>query len=241
MPIPEKRGTLFHPGLERRYREVLPSLESFCGTHRRDLFSDLRFPRVLLQHAMHLDPDFDMLTYGDDGARRGAGIREMQQGDLLVFYGGLRPIHDCGHKLIYALLGLYVVAEVAPATSMPAKCWHENAHVRRRSIRPTDIVVRAKPKLSGRFERCIPIGEWREGAYRVRKDVLNAWGGLSVRDGYIQRSAVPPQFHKPASFLKWLEKQAASFIGGNNYALQKAITAFSGCESNRRSRRETAF
>jgi Nucleotide modification associated domain 3 len=216
VPIPEKRGTLFHPGLERRYGEVLPSLESFCGTHRRDLFSDLRFPRVLMQHAMHLDPDFDTLTYGDDGARRGAGIREMHEGDLLVFYGGLRPIHDCECKLIYALLGLYVVAEVLAATSMPAERWHENAHVRKQTRRPTDIVVRAKPRLSGRFERCIPIGEWRDGAYRVRKDVLNAWGGLSVRDGYIQRSAVPPQFHKPARFLKWLDKQAVRFSLGNN-------------------------
>ncbi len=39
VPIPEKRGTLFHPGLERRYGEVLPSLESFCDTHRRDLLT----------------------------------------------------------------------------------------------------------------------------------------------------------------------------------------------------------
>ena len=216
VPIPEKRGTLFHPGLERRYGEVFPSLERFCGTHKRDLFADLRFPRVLLRHAMHLDPDFDTLTYGDDGARRGARIREMQRGDLLVFYGGLRPVHDCEHKLLYALLGLYVIEEVLPATSIPAKRWHENAHVRRQTPRTTDIVVRAKPKLSGRFERCLPIGEYRAGAYRVCKDVLNAWGGLSVRDGYIQRSGVPPRFHNPARFLRWLEKQAVPFIAGNN-------------------------
>jgi hypothetical protein len=165
---------------------------------------------------MHLDPDFETLTYGDDGARRGAGIREMKQGDLLVFYGGLRPIHDCEHNLIYALLGLYVVEEVLPATSMPEKCWHENAHIRKLIPRPTDVVVRAKPRRSGRFERCIPIGEWRHGSYRVRKDVLNAWGGLSVRDGYIQRSAVPPRFEKPSRFLKWLERQAVQFILGNN-------------------------
>jgi Nucleotide modification associated domain 3 len=216
VPIPEKRGTLFHPGLERRYGEVLPALETFCGTNRRDLFGDLRFPRTLLQHAMHLDPDFETLTYGDDGARRGAGIREMIEGDLLVFYGGLRPIHDCEHRLIYALLGLYVVEDVASVASVPADRWHENAHVRKATRRATDIVVRAKPRLSGRFEQCIPIGEWRDGAYRVRNDVLSAWGGLSVRDGYIQRSAAPPRFHKPARFLKWLQKQAVRLIAANN-------------------------
>ena len=36
------------------------------------------------------------------------------------------------------------------------------------------------------------LGEWRDRAYRVRKDLLKTWGGLSVNDGYIQRSAVPP-------------------------------------------------
>ena len=45
VPIPEERGTLFHPGLERRYGEVLPALHRFCGAHQRDLYDDLRFPR----------------------------------------------------------------------------------------------------------------------------------------------------------------------------------------------------
>jgi hypothetical protein len=94
VPIPEKNGTAFHTGLERPYSEVLPALKGFCGRHHRDLFEDLRFPRSLLQRSMHLDPDFECLTYGDDGGRRGAGIVGMRKGDLLVFYGGLRPLHD---------------------------------------------------------------------------------------------------------------------------------------------------
>ena len=38
---------------------------------------------------MRLDPDFEWLTYGDKGGRRGAGMVDMGDGDLLVFYGGL--------------------------------------------------------------------------------------------------------------------------------------------------------
>src|SRR3954453_15248111 len=74
VPIPEKLGTTFHPGLERRYSEVLPDLQRFCDDHDCDLDIDLRFPQDLLHYSMHLDPDFDYLTYGDHGGRRGAGM-----------------------------------------------------------------------------------------------------------------------------------------------------------------------
>lgn len=216
VPIPEKQGTFFHPGLERRYGEVLPALHRFCGERECDLCADLRFPRSLLDHPMHLDPDFECLTYGDVGSRRGAGMVNMGAGDLLVFYGGLRPVHSCEQRLIYALMGMYVVQEVVSVARVPPDRWHENAHVRRIKRGETDIVVRARPGVSGRFERSIPIGEWRGGAYRVRQDVLDAWGGLSVKDGYIQRSAVPPSLNNPDRFLNWLHKRNIQLIPRNN-------------------------
>jgi hypothetical protein len=216
VPIPERRGTTFHPGLERRYGEVLPALHRFCEEHSCDLCGDLSFPKGLLEHPMHLDPDFECLTYGDQGSRRGAGMVNMGEGDVLVFYGGLRPVHRCEHKLIYALMGIYVVQEVVPITSVPAQRWYENAHVRKAKRAETDIVVRAKPGVSGRFDRCIPIGEWRGGAYRVQQKILDRWGGLSVKDGFIQRSAVPPSINNPARFLDWLQKQAIQVIARNN-------------------------
>ena len=216
VPIPETIGTSFHPGLERRYGEVLPALHRFCRVHGRDLFADLRFPAGLLHHPMHLDPDFECLTYGDKGSRRGAGMVDMVDGDLLIFYGGLRPIHRCEHKLIYALLGMYVVQEVVSITDVPQQRWYENAHVRKTRRSDTDIVVRAKSDVSGRLDRCVPIGEWRDGAYRVRQKILDAWGGLSVKDGFIQRSAVPPSFNNPLQFLHWLQEQSIKFISRNN-------------------------
>jgi len=216
VPIPERRGTAFHPGLERRYGEVLPALHCFCREDGCDLCCDLRFPKELLECSMHLDPDFECLTYGDEGARRGAGMLNMVEGDLLVFYGGLRPVHLCEHKLVYALMGMYVVEEVLAAARVPAERWYENAHVRKVPRGESDIIVRAKPGDSGRFDRCIPIGEWRDGAYRVRRDILAAWGGLSVKDGFSQRSAVPPRFNDPARFLGWLQKEAISPIARNN-------------------------
>ena len=216
VPIPEERDAHFHVGLERRYDEVLPALQLFCRVHDCKLCRDLRFPQELLERPMHLDPDFEYLTYGDVGGRRGAGMVNMGDGDLLVFYAGLRPVYLCEHKLIYALMGMYVVHEVIPVASVPSNRWHENAHVRRENRGETDIVVWAKPDLSGRFDRCVPIGEWRNRAYRVRQEVLDAWGGLSVKDGFIQRSAVPPTFNSPSRFLDWLQRQNIKFIQKNN-------------------------
>lgn len=216
VPIPEGDGTRFHPRLERRYREFLPALRTFCTHYGRRLEEDLRFPAELLDRPLHLDPDFGELTYGDVGARRGAGMRDMTGGDVLAFYAGLRPIAPCPHRLVYALVGLYVVEEVVPAAEVPRERWHENAHTRKAKRGGSDIVVRAKRGRSGRLERCIPIGEWRDGAYRVTHEVLDAWGGLSVKDGFIQRSAVPPSFMDAERFYAWFRRHRIPLIERNN-------------------------
>ncbi len=216
VPIPEPDGMTFRVGLERRYGEVLPALNRFCAAHQCDLCDGLGFPQSLLRLSMHLDPDFECLTYGDDGARRGAQMADMSEDDVIVFYGGFRPVHDCEHTLIYGLVGLYVVQEVMPIKQVARGQWYANAHARKAKTGASDIVVRAKAGESGRFDRCIPIGEWRQRAYRVKRDVLEAWGGLSVTDGYIQRSAVPPRFNKPEQFLAWLDQQGVELLPRNN-------------------------
>jgi hypothetical protein len=113
-------------------------------------------------------------------------------------------------------MGLYVVEEVVHAVNLPVKRWYENAHLRKTDRAETDIVVRATPGFSGRFDRCVPIGERRNGAYRVRQDVLNAWGGVSAKDGFIPRSAVSPALNKPNQFLDWLHKQGIQLMQSNN-------------------------
>ncbi|MFZ3210841.1 MAG: hypothetical protein WA188_04945 [Terriglobales bacterium] len=216
VPIPEKDGTPFLPGLAYGYERIMPALSAFCQRFSRHSEDQLGFPKALQKRHMHLDPDFEHLTYGDRGDRRGAGISEMTDGDLLVFYSGLCPIRPVKDKLIYALVGLYVVREVVLARNVPHDLRDQNAHTRKRNIGEPDIVVRAKPGVSGRLEQCIPIGEWRDRAYRVRNDLLKAWGGLSVRGGYIQRSAAPPTFHDAKRFYDWFRRQPVQLVNRNN-------------------------
>lgn len=80
----------------------------------------------------------------------------------------------------------------------------------------TDIVVRAIPEVSGRLEHCIPIGEYRDRAYRVRRPLLKAWGGLSVKDGYLQRSARLPKLLDPGKFYSWFKRCNVPVFQKNN-------------------------
>ncbi len=175
----------------------------------------IAFPATLQSARSHLDPDFSYLTYGDNADARGARLTKLVQGDHIVFYAGLWPIRPCSHKLIYAIIGSYVVDHVIAAEAISQDRWQENAHSRK-STRGHDIVVRAIPERSGRLTKCLPIGEYRDRAYRVRKDLLDDWGGLSAKDGFIQRSAVPPFFNHPDRFLKWYEAQGPQWIRKNN-------------------------
>jgi hypothetical protein len=191
-------------GFRRFYGEIEPALRKL----------DCSLPAHLVERRMHLDPDFEALTYGDQG-QRAKQICKLQQDDMLVFYASLRDCADHHARLVYALVGLYVVREIVPAKSIERKYWKDNAHTRRI---PEDsaIVVRARPKVSGRLERCIPIGEYRDRAYRVRLNVLRDWGGLSVKDGYLQRSARLPVFTNPDKFYRWFNKLRPTLLKSNN-------------------------
>jgi hypothetical protein len=214
LPIPESRPMA--PNLLTPYTAVVPSLTAFQVSHPHAAVKHVRLPADPSTRNAHLDPDFRSLTYGDSGTKRGKGLTELKRGDVMVFYSGLRPITRCGHTLVYALVGLYQVAESTRAGEVPQDRWSENAHTRCRNVEAGDVIIRGIPGVSGRLERCIPIGEFRDRAYRVVPETLDAWGGLSCKNGYIQRSAVLPTFLAPERFMKWFERQAPTLIGMNN-------------------------
>ena len=83
-------------------------------------------------------------------------------------------------------------------------------------VNDTDIVVKGKPFVSGRFTKCIPIGEFRKNSYRVKTNLLQEWGDLEVNDGWIQRSANPPMFRQTDKFLSWLRNLEPKLIAANN-------------------------
>lgn len=194
-------------GMARCYDEFAPVAQRFGKS----------LPPGLPGTLTHLDPDFDRLTYGDHGLRGKRIALLLTAGDLLAFFAALRPVDGPVRPLVYALVGLYVIEEIVPARSVPPARWAENAHTR---CEPGegDIVVRARPGVSGRLRRCIPIGELRGGVYRVRHDLLDAWGGLDVQDGYIHRNVRRPAFHDATAFYRWFLAQKPELVAENNPA-----------------------
>lgn len=193
-------------GMERSYSEFIPTVEKFGE----------KLPPKLIGLNTHLDPDFAYLTYGDQGQRGKRICSLLKPGDFLVFFASLRRVDGPARPLIYAIIGFYLIKEIVTAESVPELFWPDNAHTRRT---PTtgDIVVRADPKLSGRLGRCIPIGEWRDGVYRVQKSLLEAWGGLDIKDGYIHRSARLPAFCNAEKFYRWFISQSPQLVMKNNF------------------------
>ena len=202
--IPE--SSRMHHGLNKPYSGLSRALAGVGATQ----------PPHLAVQDMHLDPDFDLLTYGDHGERAKQICTKVGSGDLLVFYAGMRDVLPPA-GLVYALIGLYVVNQIVPALTVPVARRHENAHTRRvLAAGASDILVRARRAVSGRLEHCIPIGDYRERAYRVWPKLLTAWGGLSVANGYLQRSARLPEFSQADRFYDWFLSQQVALLQRNN-------------------------
>jgi len=202
--IPE--NSPIHPGMEKPYTALASTLTKF-GTS---------LPAHLRARHMHLDPDFAHLTYGDRGERAKQLRANLRKNDLIVFYAGLADVRGVP-GLVYAIIGLFVVEEFLLATEVPVADRDINAHTRR-VLEPgaKDLIMRGRPGVSGRLQRCIPVGEYRDRAYRVRSDLVHEWGGLSVNDGYLQRSARLPRFLDPLRFQRWLETQRPILVQENN-------------------------
>jgi hypothetical protein len=203
VPIPETKPN--RAGHERNYETLAPVLGKAGAS----------LPSRFVGQRMHLDPDFEHLTYGDRGAKGKQISNALGSGDLLVFYAGL--IESQSGKLVYAIIGLYLVKRITMAKHLPESEWHRNAHTRRELAADSDdVVVVAQEHFSGRLSRCLPIGDYRDRAYRVRKELLNEWGDISANNGYLQRSAVFPRLLDPESFLRWFKTQSVELVRKNN-------------------------
>jgi Nucleotide modification associated domain 3 len=206
VPIPEHEGRVFRCGLATPYSMLATSLATFAT----------ELPQRLASKYMHLDPDFEHLTYGDQG-QRASQIAKLGESDILVFYASFVDIRNPNARLVYAIIGTLCIKTVIAASEVSSNEWHTNAHSRR-ALSPDalDIVVKGKHKTSGRLRHCLPFGEFRDGAYRVRRDILHEWGGLKVRNGYVQRSVYLPLASQPAKFIEWFKRQEPILLHKNN-------------------------
>ena len=99
-------------------------------------------------------------AYGDQGQRGKRITSLLTTGDLLAFFGALRPVDGPVRPLIYALVGTsYPALPSCSRKIRPDGALGKNAH-RRRLPKEDDIVVRAKPDDSGRLRLHGVITSW---------------------------------------------------------------------------------
>ena len=217
VPIPESLKRALHEQLEKPFKILDKAVLSQFG---------VRLPASLSTRFMHLDPDFGHLTYGDTGQRAKQICNYLREGvgDFLVFYAGLSDArakkaasNDKKARLIYAIIGIFEIETFRRAVDIPPAELDINAHSRR-VLGPDaeDLVVYAKAGVSGRLKHCLPIGEYRDDAYRALRDLLAEWGDLTVKDGYLQRSARLPKFREAPLFLRWFNAMTPDLVQANN-------------------------
>lgn len=200
--------------LRRGYRELLPVLDRF-RTSNGDVRS-AHLPERLHGAEMHLDPDFEHLTYGDCATPRGTRISRFGPRDWMVFFSGFRPVQRSA-ELHYAIFGKYEVESICAASAIADRDSHINAHTRPAVRLGGDVVIRARGVVSGRLRRCILIGELRgqpRRMYRVTHSLLESWGGIHSNDGYIQRGS-PFELAKPERFIHWWSGLEAELVSTN--------------------------
>ena len=72
----------------------------------------------------------------------------LKPGDVVAFFASLRPIVLVEEKLLYALVGVYHLAEALRLRDVPSSQWAENAHTRKERHGPDDIILWARRGVS---------------------------------------------------------------------------------------------
>ncbi|MFA4956781.1 MAG: hypothetical protein WC556_07380 [Candidatus Methanoperedens sp.] len=213
IPMQPQNPELFDQGFKTTYDEFEQAYQHFTGAEHP-------FPNWLHQAPCHLDPDFRFLTYGDR-EQRAKRILSFFKGSLdnfIVFYASFAPMGRDQEPLVYAIMGFYRFQNVSRANQVPFDRRNLNAHTRLASYqRGDDIVIFADQNSSGRLKLLIPIGEQLANKhYYVQEKLFKAWGGISSRNGWIQRSVYLPHFCDPEKFMQWFDTQNPEFVHENN-------------------------
>ena len=116
------------------YRDDRRTYGNTVGRHGRRLIEYIppSLRERLSDQSMHVDPEFETFTYGDPTQPK-ARLRQLQEGDMLVFYAGLEGWGHHSPAALY-IIGYFEVARAGIAASFkPSEVrslFRRNAHVR---------------------------------------------------------------------------------------------------------------
>lgn len=140
-------------------------------------------PSRYREGAAHYDPEFETFTYGDPTRNKRAQLLRLIEGDLLVFYVGLRPAGSRATGRLY-IIGYFTVASVENINPTnpwpPADASHlmGNAHLRRNRPDHGLVVVCGQARTSKLLDRAIPISDEAQRATPETEKRLGIRGSL---------------------------------------------------------------
>ena len=153
----------------------------------------------------HYDPEFETFTYGDPTKNKRGQLLRLTQGDILIFYAGLRPPEQQQGSRLY-LIGYFTVKNVYNVTKShpwpPPALKHlwANAHFRRKNCDHGLVVVEGSSHYSRLLPKAIPLSDERQEVLPTMHRRLGIMG--SVKRAGAGRW-VPPAY--VASVAEWLE------------------------------------
>lgn len=133
--------------------------------------------------AAHYDPEFETFTYGDPTPKKRTQLLRLEDGDLFVFYAGLRPVGSSTPSRLY-IIGYFTVASAQsieiknpwPPTDRPHLL--NNAHLRRNRPDPGLVVVCGHAQASKLLERAVAISDEEQRATPETEKRLGIRGSL---------------------------------------------------------------
>jgi hypothetical protein len=158
-------------------------------------------PPALRHVPMHDDPEFETRTYGDATAKR-RYLLKLSEGDLLVFYAGLKPFNHDNQDYPEALyfVGYFTIDQVIDFNWLSAseraayrQRYPSNAHVKR-GYAFENLVIVVGSKDSRLLNHALLISEKKpDKSGRPTFALSSEMEELLGISGFIQRS-IPPRF-----------------------------------------------
>jgi hypothetical protein len=207
LPIPDRFGG---EGVDKR---TYGNTRGSRGQRLVNYFPEAHRERVFGQ-SIHFDPEFETFTYGDPTPPK-ASLRRLAEGNLLVFYAGLKGwSFECPPALY--IIGVFEVARAGLATSFSraelATMFRNNFHVMHGDVfeeqKERLVLVKgaANSRLLKKAVKISSAGVDRNGRalHRLAPEMQAVFGGFAGNTS-IQRS--PPRWVAPE-----FSQRAARFI-----------------------------
>jgi hypothetical protein len=173
------------------------------GRRLVEYFPESRREKVCGQ-SLHFDPEFETYTYGDPTSPK-AGLRELEEGSILVFYAGLEGWDFHCSPALY-IIGFFEVARAGKVSSFATKevdeMFRNNFHVMHREVfedqKERLVLVKGSPnsRLLTKAVRISSLGKDKNGhpLQRLSPEMQTIFGEFGGNTS-IQRS--PPRWVAP--------------------------------------------